>query len=132
MEALLDELQAAPMEMLGLVEALKKQCEALALRTGADVRFRPGTLPLVGTLSPGAHEVIYRVAQEALANVGRHARASRVTVSLHASATHFELRITDNGSGFEAEWESPTWKRALQRWADASQSVRRRRGPTSC
>jgi signal transduction histidine kinase len=102
MEALLDELQAAPMENTGLVEALKKQCEALALRTGADVRFEPGTLPAQGLLLPGAHEAIYRVTQEALANVARHARATRVTVSAHTDPGRFELRIADDGRGFDA------------------------------
>ena len=100
MEALLDELQATPMENTGLIEALKKQCEALALRTGADVRFEPGTLPAQG-LPPGAHEAIYRVAQEALANVARHARATRVTVSAHKDPGRFELHINDNGQGFD-------------------------------
>jgi signal transduction histidine kinase len=103
MEALLDELQAAPMENTGLVEALKKQCEALALRTGADVSFQPGALPPPGTLPPGAHDAIYRVAQEALANVARHARARRVTVLLNATGRELELRVSDDGGGFDAE-----------------------------
>jgi hypothetical protein len=46
--------------------------------------------------------VLYRVAQEALANVARHARATHVTVSLHASPTRFELRVSDNGAGIDA------------------------------
>jgi hypothetical protein len=54
-------------------------------------------------LRRGAHEAIYRVAQEALANVARHARASQVTLSLRASAKRFELRVADNGSGFDAK-----------------------------
>lgn len=102
MEALLDELQAAPMENTGLIEAIKKQCEALALRTGAEVRFEPGTLPPAGSLRPGAHEAIYRVAQEALANVARHARASRVLVSLQWNATRLVLRVSDDGTGVDA------------------------------
>ena len=102
MEALLDELQAAPMENTGLVEALKKQCEALALRTGAAVSFEPGRLPPAGSLRPGTHDAIYRVAQEALANVARHARASRVVVSLQSSATRLLLRVSDNGAGVDA------------------------------
>lgn len=101
MEALLDELQATPMEYTGLVEALKKQCEALTLRTGADVRFQPGAQPAAGSLPPGAHEAIYRVAQESLANIARHARATRVDVSLQATPTEFQLRVADNGSGFD-------------------------------
>ena len=102
MEALLEELQAAPMENTGLVEALRKQCDALAFRTGATVSFEPGPLPSEGRLPTGAHEAIYRVAQEALANVARHARASRVTLSIAATAAGFELRVADNGGGFDA------------------------------
>ena len=102
MEALLEELQAAPMENTGLVEALKKQCEALALRTGAEVSFDPGTLPPAGSLRPGTHEAIYRVAQEALANVARHARASRVVVSMQSPATRLVLRVADDGAGIDA------------------------------
>ena len=45
MEALLDQLRASPLENTGLVEALKKQCDALRFRTGADVRFSVGELP---------------------------------------------------------------------------------------
>jgi signal transduction histidine kinase len=103
MAALLDELQAAPMENTGLVEALKKQCEALALRTGAEVTFQPGSLPPPGTLPPGAHDAIYRVAQEALANVARHARARRVTLSLNGTGRELELRVSDDGGGFDPE-----------------------------
>src|SRR5688500_7471474 len=54
-----------------------------------------------GLLLPGAHEAIYRVAQEALANVARHARATRVAVSARAAPGRFELRIADNGQGFD-------------------------------
>lgn len=103
MAALLDELQAAPMENTGLVEALKKQCDALALRTGAAVNFTSATMPPAGALRPGAYDAIYRVAQEALANVARHARARRVDVSVQSSPTQFELRIMDDGTGFNAE-----------------------------
>ncbi len=45
MEAMLDQLRAVPLENAGLVEALKKQCEALGFRTGAKVDFQLGVLP---------------------------------------------------------------------------------------
>ena len=106
MEALLDELQAAPMERVGLSGALRRQCDALALRTGAEVTYRPGTLPGGRSLPPGAHEAIYRVAQEALANVARHARASRVDVSLNSTRKQVELRVVDNGKGFDPSQRS--------------------------
>ena len=53
MEAMLDQLRAAPLENNGLVEALKKQCEALRFRTGADVRLTVGELPPSETLPLG-------------------------------------------------------------------------------
>jgi signal transduction histidine kinase len=50
---------------------------------------------------------LYRIAQEALNNVAKHARASRVTVSLACSASGVELRIRDDGRGFQAQDRSP-------------------------
>ena len=101
MEAMLDHLRASPLENTGLVEALKKQCEALRFRTGADVRFSVGELPPSETLPPGAQQAIFRVAQEALANVGRHARAKLVTVTLDSTPGSVQLRVDDDGVGFD-------------------------------
>jgi len=102
MQAMLDRMSAAPLENAGLVEALRKQCEALGFRTGASVEFRLGTMPESNALAPGAHEALYRAAQEALANIGRHARASRVVVSLGEAAGTVRLTVEDDGSGFNA------------------------------
>ncbi len=102
MEAMLEQLQAAPLENTGLVEALKKQCEALGFRTGAEVRFMPGELPPNESLPPGAQQAFYRIAQEALANVSRHARATRVDVALTCIGSYLLLRIEDDGAGFDA------------------------------
>jgi signal transduction histidine kinase len=101
MQVMLDQLRAVPLENAGLVESLKKQCEALGFRTGARVDFKLGNLPPAETLPPGAHEAILRVAQEALANVGRHARAGSVLVSLGSVHGQVELRIQDDGAGFD-------------------------------
>jgi signal transduction histidine kinase len=102
LEVMLDQLRATPLENVGLVEALKKQCEALAFRTGASVDFTPGTLPRPEALPPRAHQTIFRVAQEALANVARHARASHVRVTLASLETGaVQLKVEDDGQGFE-------------------------------
>lgn len=77
MEAMLDQLRAAPLGNTGLVEAIRKQGESLAFRTGATVDLRVEKLPPDDALAPGTHQAIYRVTQEALANIGRHARAAR-------------------------------------------------------
>jgi signal transduction histidine kinase len=100
MEAMLDQLRATPLENVGLVEALKRQCEALGFRTGARVTFEAGALPASDAMAPGAPQAIFRVAQEALANIGRHARAASVTVSLVQVDGQVHLTIEDDGQGF--------------------------------
>ena len=102
MEAMLDQLRAVPLENAGLVEALKKQCEALGFRTGAKVDLRIAKLPPSEALPPGAHQAVLRVVQEALSNVARHARARNVAVSLDAIRGSLELKIHDDGAGFDA------------------------------
>jgi signal transduction histidine kinase len=102
MEALLDQLRASPLENTGLVEALTKQCDALRFRTGADVRFAVGELPPSESLPPGAQQAVFRVAQEALANVGRHARATHVLVALDSTPFGVQLRVEDDGVGFNS------------------------------
>jgi signal transduction histidine kinase len=101
MEAMFGHLQAAPVENTGLVAALEHQCEALRLRTGANVRLETGTLPSSDALLPGAQQAIFRVAQEALSNVARHARASTVIVRLGLTTHDLELTIQDDGTGFD-------------------------------
>lgn len=101
MEAMLDQLRAAPLGHTGLVEAIRKQCDALALRTGAHVDVVIGRLPDEDSLVPGAHEAIHRIVQEALANVGRHARARNVRVSLDDGPDRFEVTVWDDGLGFD-------------------------------
>jgi signal transduction histidine kinase len=100
MEVMLEQLQAAPIANAGLLAVLKKHCEALGFRTGSEVTFVPGTLPDEHALEPGAREAIARVAQEALSNVARHARARKVTVSLGTAAARLMLTVQDDGSGF--------------------------------
>jgi signal transduction histidine kinase len=102
MQVMLDQMAAAPLENAGLIEALRKQCDALGFRTGSTVDFKLGELPEANTLEPGAHEAILRTAQEALANIGRHARAAHVMVSLGMAGREVRLQVEDDGAGFDA------------------------------
>jgi signal transduction histidine kinase len=101
MEAMLAQLQAAPLEDVGLVEAVTKQCEALGFRSGATVTVDIRPLPPKQVLPPGAHDTVLRVAQEALSNIGRHARAERVTVRLAPRNRTLVLEVIDDGAGFD-------------------------------
>ena len=99
MEAMLDQLQAAPITNAGLIAFLRKQCEAVSFRTGAAIAFEPGTMPDEEALDPGARQAVARVAQEALSNVARHARARHVKVALGMSGALLVLKVRDDGSG---------------------------------
>jgi signal transduction histidine kinase len=110
MEVMLDQLQAAPLTTPGLLDALKRLCDATRFRTGANVTFEAGALPDDVTFAPGAHQAMLRFAQEALANVARHARAKNVRVRFGESLEwvpagvrdrRFVLSVADDGQGFE-------------------------------
>jgi hypothetical protein len=100
MNAPLQQLSPAPLEKVGLVQALRDQCEALGYRTGALVAVEIGALPDDDRLPPGAQESLFRIAQEALSNIARHARAKTVTLSLGEQEGALRLEIRDDGQGF--------------------------------
>jgi signal transduction histidine kinase len=101
MRAMLQQLAPAPLEKVGLIQALRDQCEALEYRTGATVTCEISDLPPDDRLPPGAQEAIFRIAQEALTNIARHARASQVRLRLSADDAGATLSIADDGQGFE-------------------------------
>jgi signal transduction histidine kinase len=59
----------------------------------------------MGDLTDTQRITLYRIAQEALSNVCDHSEATEVTVSLRVLKTHIALEITDNGKGFDVNWE---------------------------
>lgn len=103
MDALLKQLRPNPLETAGLIDALREQCEALAFRTGAEVTTFLGELPPEAQLSTMTHATIFRIVQEALANIARHARASRVHVRLEndPASQMLRLEVRDDGQGFD-------------------------------
>jgi signal transduction histidine kinase len=105
MGALLDRLRDDPIESVGLAEALRRQCEALGFQTGATVSTTFGDLPSAPFLTSGAMTSVFRIAQEALANIARHARAKEVVVhcGISADRNSFVVEIHDDGCGFDAQ-----------------------------
>ncbi len=92
-------LHPALLEDLGLAEALKAECERFARQESisADVKLRdvPDEVP------PETALCLFRVAQEALRNVARHAKAGQVEVSVRALDGSLQLAVHDDGVGFE-------------------------------
>jgi signal transduction histidine kinase len=105
MEAMLQQLRPVPLENTGLVEALRKQAEALQYRTGAYVTTEFGELPDSDTLTPNSQEAIFRIAQEALSNIARHARAKNVRLRLYQQCDGEKpvlwFKVEDDGNGFD-------------------------------
>ncbi|MFO1273401.1 MAG: sensor histidine kinase [Rubrivivax sp.] len=97
---LLRRLRPAQLDTLGLVPALQELCENWELRSGVACVFHHEGDP--GGIDDAAAIAVYRVAQEALTNVMRHAAASRVRVRLHAGpAGGWTLAVEDDGVGLD-------------------------------
>ncbi|MEX2194423.1 MAG: ATP-binding protein [Thermoleophilaceae bacterium] len=97
--ALARQLRPAALDDHGLVPALQGQVRRFREQTGIRATFVTGGD--VSTLSDDSQLVVYRVAQEALTNAGRHAAAAHVEVALTESGDSVELIVRDDGSGFD-------------------------------
>ena len=91
-------LRPSVLDSLGLVDALEWYTTDFERRTEIACVFEHENVPRVNeTVSTAA----YRIAQEALTNIARHAGAARVKVSLRSSNGHLTLQVVDDGQGFE-------------------------------
>jgi signal transduction histidine kinase len=92
-------LHPSVIDDLGLVEALRAECDRLAraesVRVDVEADKLPPSVPRETALC------VYRIAQEALRNIVRHAKASTVQLSLALKEGGLRLAVSDNGSGFE-------------------------------
>ena len=101
MDALLQQLRPASLTIAGLVEAMRTQCEVLGYRTNAQVAVEVHDLPSDELLPPGTTDALFRIVQEALANIARHARAHTVTVRMYKKDDALHIEIHDDGQGFD-------------------------------
>jgi signal transduction histidine kinase len=98
MRSLIYELRPPVLEKEGLVAALQARLEAVEGRAGVKTDLRlEGNIDL----SRGMEEELYRIAQEALNNALKHARAQNIGLLLRRDETHLVLEIVDDGMGFE-------------------------------
>ncbi len=94
-------LRPSILDQLGLAAVLRATTTEFALRTGVDVRLTGG--PVTALLPADTELALYRILQEALKNIERHARARHVTVALTQPGDCVQLVINDDGIGFDAE-----------------------------
>ena len=105
MRTLLLELRGDPLEDVPIAQLLRHLVEAAEGRASVDVRL---SIRGEAQLPPALHEAIYRIVQEALNNVTRHAAASEAWVDLDAGADRVRLVVGDDGCGFEPSACDPT------------------------
>ncbi|MDB6122933.1 MAG: Histidine kinase [Pedosphaera sp.] len=95
------ELRPAMLDDLGLVPALRSFVKSFAERTGTQIRFN--ATPEVEKLEIEQKTVLYRVAQESLTNVAKHAQASHGAVTIRMVKNGINMEIKDNGKSFRVD-----------------------------
>jgi signal transduction histidine kinase len=98
MRTLLRELRPQIIAATELSTLLKQLSDGVSARHDIPVDVEVGTLC---EIPPEVHEALYRIAQEALTNITKHAEASQVAVKLVCEDTAVQLAITDDGHGFD-------------------------------
>lgn len=89
---------------IGLMKAIELELQMLQKTGTVQTRFEISGTPI--RLDPQKELILFRISQEALHNIIKHATATFVGVSVSFHADRFELVITDNGVGFDSSMES--------------------------
>jgi signal transduction histidine kinase len=92
----------------GLCSTIRRYIDGYANRSGLRVKLRLSQK--VDKLSLDMQRALFRIVQEALANVHRHACASHVSVDLRWVAGRLHVMVTDNGRGAEGKQEEPAFR----------------------
>lgn len=103
--AISEEMRPQTLDLLGLAFALRQLLVRFGERHGHAVEMTSDTEALA--VPPDVAMQVYRIAQEALTNIVRHAEASRVELAWHCNPDGFSLLIDDNGRGIAPERRRP-------------------------
>ena len=101
---LISELRPAALDTIGLAAALEvlaeQHTDATGVRVSCDIELpeETGARP-----TPALETAVYRLAQEALTNIGKHSRAEHAELTVHANNGAIEIEIHDDGIGFAPE-----------------------------
>jgi signal transduction histidine kinase len=108
----MEDLRPPALEEYGLLAALRWYGERFSAQTNLDISVQgPEQMP---RLSSSQESTLFRIAQEALTNVVRHAKATRAQIKIEMEETRIRLLVRDNGVGFDpdsspASRERPCW-----------------------
>jgi PAS domain S-box-containing protein len=125
-------LYPAMLDHFGLAVALREYCAEFTRKEGIPVNYVHRGI--TARLPAHTAATLYRVAEEALANIARHAHANRAWVTLSRTAKGIRLAIRDDGAGFDPVAVDPGWglgilaMRERLRAVRATLSIRSRHG----
>ena len=106
------ELRPSMLDDLGLIPAIRDYIESFPKRKGLEIHF--AAFAGVEALDNNQRTMLYRVVQEALVNVSKHAKATSVKVIIRKLRGGVELEVSDNGKAFEIELLTSTkWSKRL-------------------
>lgn len=131
LRSLILQLRPPALELDGLVPSLGKHLDVVGRTHGVTIRL--DAMPL-GDLDAGVEQALFRIAQEAVTNVVRHANAENVTVAIGRSGDTVSLDVVDDGTGFDPDHQAISSRRLglvsmRERAADLGGSLRIDSGP---
>ncbi|WP_459615224.1 sensor histidine kinase [Bordetella sp. 2513F-2] len=106
---LLNDLRPVVLDHLGLWAAIEVLLQDIQARTGLQCRFVCGPMAERKRLGRDAEIAVYRIVQELLTNVQRHARASQVSVEVECDAGGLALTVQDDGQGMRVPQRPATF-----------------------
>jgi len=120
MRSLLVELRPSALTDTDLGDLLRLLGNAFTGRTNIPVAVK---VTGEGTLPAEAQVVLYRISQEALNNIAKHAKASRVEIDMRHEPDSLELHIRDNGRGFDSSDQPPPGHYGLSMMRERAETV---------
>jgi signal transduction histidine kinase len=94
-------LRPSMLDDLGLLPALRWMAEQSAARSGFTVRFETRDTPTEHRLAADVEIACFRIAQESLTNIARHAQAGEVDITLSHDSEMLTMTVQDDGCGFD-------------------------------
>jgi PAS domain S-box-containing protein len=99
------QLHSSKLQHLGLKSALRELCSQMSRQHAIEVELFTGSAPWVVTAEKSL--CLYRVAQEALKNAAKHSGSTKIAVELESQHGFLQLRVRDNGQGFDVNNYEP-------------------------